>query len=415
MSDSHYNSNARRPTRAYTQLADSTTSGEWGDVSYDFPSSYPPPQSRLDHHYMPHPRTVMQQQQQQQSDFMLPMLSSQPSMHASHSQHLHTQQPLDMPWGRSDSLDSFYFPHSMSSDARMTPDQRLPAEPLVPPMPRLSSDIRMSSDLRMSADPRMSVDLRMPTDVGMPSEARIPRISSSSRMHSHSPVMQPRYREASWDQRYLPGVGGESAAWLGSGGTSRSMESGPLRSGFDTRVIMNAGTSRSAMDGGPSRGADDLTIKRDSPESTGLDLLDTSSPATSERSLPSAAPKNQQTEKQCSHCGVKQTPLWRRDPSNFQLLCNACGLFYKQRHMHRPKVLIEADQEDDAGDDDPDAPTCSHCGTHRTSVWRRGKDGTQVCNACGVYSRLRGKERPLALKKNKIRPRTKYPKAPPSS
>lgn len=50
-----------------------------------------------------------------------------------------------------------------------------------------------------------------------------------------------------------------------------------------------------------------------------------------------------------------------------------------------------------------------------SSVWRRGKDGTQVCNACGVYSRLRGKERPLALKKNKIRPRTKYPKAHPGN
>jgi hypothetical protein len=31
-----------------------------------------------------------------------------------------------------------------------------------------------------------------------------------------------------------------------------------------------------------------------------------------------------------------------------------------------------------------------------------------LCNACGVYLRLRGKERPLSLKRNKIKPRTKH-------
>jgi hypothetical protein len=41
-------------------------------------------------------------------------------------------------------------------------------------------------------------------------------------------------------------------------------------------------------------------------------------------------------------------------------------------------------------------------------VWRRSKTGAQVCNACGVYARLRGKERPLSLRRNKIKPRTKH-------
>ncbi|KAI5832265.1 glucocorticoid receptor-like (DNA-binding domain) [Schizophyllum commune Tattone D] len=277
----------------------------------------------------------------------------------------------------------------------------------------MSSDVRLSSDMRMTGDPRVpSGDLRMPPDLPLPPDTRIssPRSPNTSRVHSHSPNMPPRYRDANWEQRYMPGVMGDGPSWIDGEGS----QSGPLRTSFDTRVIMNTG-SRSGMDAGPSRVAEDRTFKRDSPESNGLDLHDASSPTTSERSLPNASQKPQHTEKQCSHCGVKQTPLWRRDPSNFQLLCNACGLFYKQRHMHRPKVLIEADQEDDTGEDDPNAPTCSHCGTHRTSVWRRGKDGTQVCNACGVYSRLRGKERPLALKKNKIRPRTKYPKAHPGN
>ncbi|KAJ7508870.1 hypothetical protein B0H11DRAFT_2270457 [Mycena galericulata] len=123
--------------------------------------------------------------------------------------------------------------------------------------------------------------------------------------------------------------------------------------------------------------------------------------------------------KQCQHCGTMSTPLWRRDPSTQQTLCNACGLYLQQRHAPRPPELIEADQDDDdgAGSDAGftggvhDGPECSHCHTHTTSVWRRSKDGDQVCNACGVYQRLRGVPRPLTLKRNKIKPRAKHSQA----
>ena len=61
----------------------------------------------------------------------------------------------------------------------------------------------------------------------------------------------------------------------------------------------------------------------------------------------------------------------------------------------RPQALIDADAEVEAGPDDAvydaKAPSCSHCRTRKTSVWRRSKDGAQLCNACGVYQRLRGK------------------------
>jgi GATA-binding protein 2 len=83
----------------------------------------------------------------------------------------------------------------------------------------------------------------------------------------------------------------------------------------------------------------------------------------------------------------------------------------------RPAALIAADQRDgEDGGLDPDAdvapgtPKCSHCHTHRTSVWRRSKTGAKLCNACGVYARLRGRDRPLSLRRNKIRPRCKHPK-----
>jgi len=113
----------------------------------------------------------------------------------------------------------------------------------------------------------------------------------------------------------------------------------------------------------------------------------------------------------CSHCHARTTPLWRRDPSTLKPLCNACGLYLQQRNKLRPQELIDAD-DDGSTSDESDVnyvgPECSHCRTHHTSVWRRSKAGDQLCNACGVYARLRGKPRPLSLKRNKIRPRSKH-------
>ncbi|KAF5334380.1 hypothetical protein D9611_013576 [Ephemerocybe angulata] len=116
--------------------------------------------------------------------------------------------------------------------------------------------------------------------------------------------------------------------------------------------------------------------------------------------------------KRCSHCKATQTPLWRRDPTTFKPLCNACGLYLQQRNRLRPQVLIDADVDDEGEEEDQNyvGPECSHCRTHHTSVWRRSKTGAQLCNACGVYARLRGKPRPLSLKRNKIKPRSKHPK-----
>ncbi|KAJ7250662.1 hypothetical protein C8J57DRAFT_963911, partial [Mycena rebaudengoi] len=113
--------------------------------------------------------------------------------------------------------------------------------------------------------------------------------------------------------------------------------------------------------------------------------------------------------KQCYHCHATSTPLWRRDPVTYETLCNACGLYLQQRHSMRPQELIDADEginESGASSDGHgDGPECSNCHTRQTSVWRRNKAGDQVCNACGVYARLNGKERPPSLRRNKIRPR----------
>ncbi|KAJ7248681.1 hypothetical protein C8J57DRAFT_1357604 [Mycena rebaudengoi] len=137
----------------------------------------------------------------------------------------------------------------------------------------------------------------------------------------------------------------------------------------------------------------------------------TPSPA-SGNSYPSYSALPVDRGKQCYHCRATSTPLWRRDPVSHNTLCNACGLYLQQHNSMRPQKLIEADndeEEEESSGITPDGPQCSNCYTRTTSVWRRSKEGDQVCNACGVYARLNDKPRPLSLKKNKIRPRARHP------
>ncbi|KAF8187880.1 hypothetical protein K438DRAFT_1424639, partial [Mycena galopus ATCC 62051] len=108
----------------------------------------------------------------------------------------------------------------------------------------------------------------------------------------------------------------------------------------------------------------------------------------------------------CYNCGTMSTPLWRRDPTTQRALCNACGLYQQHRREPRPQALIDADNDED----EPiqgDGPQCSECGTWKTSVWRRNKDGEQVCNACGVYYRANGRPRPNTMPPSKVKPRAK--------
>ncbi len=48
---------------------------------------------------------------------------------------------------------------------------------------------------------------------------------------------------------------------------------------------------------------------------------------------------------------------------------------------------------------------CANCDTQTTSLWRRNKDGHPVCNACGLYVKLHGIERPTQMRKDKVQTR----------
>ena len=54
--------------------------------------------------------------------------------------------------------------------------------------------------------------------------------------------------------------------------------------------------------------------------------------------------------------------------------------------------------------------SCSNCGTLTTTIWRRSTRGEMVCNACGLYFKLHGVNRPHSMRRDTIHTRRRRPK-----
>lgn len=106
--------------------------------------------------------------------------------------------------------------------------------------------------------------------------------------------------------------------------------------------------------------------------------------------------------------------MWRRvvDKDSVLTLCNACGLYFKSKKIHRPisvvskkkslstseiidKILDKQSNNSKLVFNNADLKIihCSNCYNINTSIWRKDESGRNICNACGLFYKKKGYHR----------------------
>lgn len=82
--------------------------------------------------------------------------------------------------------------------------------------------------------------------------------------------------------------------------------------------------------------------------------------------------------------------------------------FSLQQNQQQPKAVI--DNSESLNQKVLHDLSCTNCGTLTTTIWRRNVHREMVCNACGLYFKLHGVNRPHSMRRDTINTRKRRPK-----
>lgn len=79
----------------------------------------------------------------------------------------------------------------------------------------------------------------------------------------------------------------------------------------------------------------------------------------------------------------------------------------KNAWSESPGGPSDSEPEGISGQGNENKPMCTNCFTQHTPLWRRDSEGKVLCNACGLFYKLHGIVRPLSLKNDVIRKKSR--------